>query len=163
MKVIFLDIDGVLNSEATPNPRRFPYVVDPDSVVILKSVLEQTDAKVVLSSTWRVDAVGLLAAKHFGISFVDATPDEPSAPRCGEISRWLYEHPEVRRYAVIDDSDDCLDELPLFQPSPKTGINRAIADGLVAFLNGESDHDMRQPALVRMEQQISGFFDRDKS
>ena len=29
MKIIFLDIDGVLNCDKTPNPRKFPYVVDP--------------------------------------------------------------------------------------------------------------------------------------
>jgi histidinol phosphatase-like enzyme len=28
MKVIFLDIDGVLNCDKTPNPRKFPYIVD---------------------------------------------------------------------------------------------------------------------------------------
>jgi hypothetical protein len=28
MKVVFLDIDGVLNCTNTPNPRKFPYIVD---------------------------------------------------------------------------------------------------------------------------------------
>ncbi len=28
MKVIFLDIDGVLNCKKTPNPRNLPYIVD---------------------------------------------------------------------------------------------------------------------------------------
>jgi histidinol phosphatase-like enzyme len=28
MKIIFLDIDGVLNCDNTPNPRKFPYIVD---------------------------------------------------------------------------------------------------------------------------------------
>lgn len=28
MKVIFLDIDGVLNCKKTPNPRKLPYIVD---------------------------------------------------------------------------------------------------------------------------------------
>src|SRR5262249_16041099 len=29
VKVIFLDIDGVLNRKQTPNPRKFPFIVDP--------------------------------------------------------------------------------------------------------------------------------------
>ena len=33
MKIIFLDIDGVLNCDKTPNPRKFPYVVDATSDV----------------------------------------------------------------------------------------------------------------------------------
>jgi histidinol phosphatase-like enzyme len=28
MRVIFLDVDGVLNSESTPNPRKLPYIVE---------------------------------------------------------------------------------------------------------------------------------------
>lgn len=45
MKVIFLDIDGVLNSDETPNPRKFPYVVDPVLLKRSNSVLMMTDAK----------------------------------------------------------------------------------------------------------------------
>jgi hypothetical protein len=36
MKVIFLDIDGVLNYKKTPNPRKFPYVVDKRLLVRFK-------------------------------------------------------------------------------------------------------------------------------
>src|ERR1700709_1279552 len=67
MKVIFLDIDGVLNSTHTANPRSFPYIVDPELVTRLKDVLAKTGAEVVLSSTWRYDPVGVLAAKHYGV------------------------------------------------------------------------------------------------
>jgi hypothetical protein len=28
MRIIFLDVDGVLNSESTPNPRKLPYIVE---------------------------------------------------------------------------------------------------------------------------------------
>ena len=163
MKIIFLDIDGVLNSHETPNPRGFPYIIDPVLLARLRDVLHRTDAKTVLSSTWRVDPVGLLAAKYFDIPFDDVTPDQPDSPRCGEITSWLNAHPEVTRYAVLDDSDDCLDELPLFQPNPKIGLDRPIADGLEAFLKGTSDKDMRQPALVRLKQNIGALFSRDKS
>jgi Swiss Army Knife RNA repair-like protein len=60
MKVIFLDIDGVPNCKKTPNPRKFPYVVDKKLLARLRKLLDKTGAKVVLSSTWRLDPIGLL-------------------------------------------------------------------------------------------------------
>jgi hypothetical protein len=51
MNVIFLDIDGVLNCDSTPNSRKFPYIVDPRLLTILEDLLARTGAKVVLSST----------------------------------------------------------------------------------------------------------------
>jgi len=51
MKIIFLDIDGVLNCDKTPNPRKFPYVVDKKLLARLHGLLERTKARVVLSSS----------------------------------------------------------------------------------------------------------------
>ena len=48
----------------------------------------------------------------------------PDKPRSKEVLTWLSEHPEATRYAIIDDEDDDLDELPLFQPSCHTGITK---------------------------------------
>jgi hypothetical protein len=48
MKIIFLDIDGVLNCKGTPNPRKFPYIVDPKLLNRLQRLLERTGAEVVL-------------------------------------------------------------------------------------------------------------------
>ena len=112
MKVIFLDIDGVLNCEETPNPRKFPYVVDKKLLARLKKLLERTGAKIVLASSWRLDPIGLLAAKHWGVPFIDVCPDRPNSPRCKEIKSWLSDHPKATRYAIIDDEDDGLDDLP---------------------------------------------------
>ena len=64
---------------------------------------------------------------------------------------------------MIDDESDCLDDLPLFQPSSKTGLTIEIADGIAKYLSGESDRTMRQPALVRFGQNIHSLFKRDKS
>jgi HAD domain in Swiss Army Knife RNA repair proteins len=85
MKVIFLDIDGVLNCEKTPNPRKFPYVVDRKLLTRLKTLLERTGAKVVLSSSWRLDPIGLFAAKHWGVPFIDVCPDMPKRSRRDEV------------------------------------------------------------------------------
>jgi hypothetical protein len=163
MDVIFLDIDGVLNSDATPNSRKFPYIVDARLLAIFQDLATRTEATVVLSSSWRTDPVGLLAAKYYGVPFTDVCPDLPGVSRCEEMLRWLSAHQEVHRYVVIDDESDCLDDLPLFQPSSKTGLTSEIADGVAKYLAGLTDQTMRQPALVRFGQNIQSLFKRDKS
>ena len=163
MKVIFLDIDGVLNSDETPNPRSFPYIVDHQLLGRFRELIAKTGATVVLSSTWRVDPVGRLAAKFYKVPFDDICPDLPDAPRCEEIQSWLRQHPEAIRYVVLDDDDDCLDELPLFQPSSKTGLTEEIVHGIVEFLAGRSDRDMRASKIARLGQNIHSLFKRDKS
>ena len=163
MKVIFLDIDGVLNCDKTPNPRKFPYIVDRKLLKRFTGLLERTKAKVVLSSSWRCDPVGLLAAKHWGVPFIDVCPDKPKSPRGKEMLTWLADHPNVTRFAVIDDEDDELDDLPLFQPSCKTGITPKIVKGVEKYLNGQTDQTMRVNAVVRLGQNIHSLFKREKS
>ena len=53
------------------------------------------------------------------------------------------------RYVVIDDDDDELDELPLFQPSTSTGLTARMADAIEKYLAGKSDKDMRSGPIVR--------------
>jgi hypothetical protein len=163
MKVIFLDIDGVLNSDSTPNPRNFPYIVDNQLLTLFQELVRKTGATVVLSSTWRVDPVGRLAAEFYKVPFDDVCADMPGAPRCEEMQLWLREHPEVTRYVALDDDDDCLDELPLFQPRSKTGLTEEIAHGIEEFLAGRSDKDMRASAIARIGQNIHALFGRNKS
>ena len=163
MKIIFLDIDGVLNCEKTPNPRKFPYVIDKKLLTRLNRLLERTKARVVLSSSWRCDPIGLLAAKHWGVPFIDVCPDKPKSTRGKEMQKWLAYHPRVTRFAVIDDEDDELDDLPLFQPSNKTGLTHRIAKGVEDYLNGQTDETMRANAMVRLGQNIHSLFKRSKS
>jgi hypothetical protein len=117
---------------------------------------------VVLSSTWRIDPVGRFAAKHHGIPVHDCCPDMPKSPRDREIKRWLREHPSVKRYVVIDDEANELDDLPLFQPSAKTGLTAKIAKGVERYLNGETDRTMPAPLAKRLFQNISSRLSRDK-
>jgi hypothetical protein len=158
MKVIFLDIDGVLNCRKTPNPRKFPYVIDDELLARFTQLLQQTGASVVLSSTWRYDPAGIFSAKHYGVPFMDITPDMPDEPRCKEILEWLRDHPEVTRYVVIDDEDDELDKLPLFQPSSRTGLTQKIVDGAADYLNGRTEKDIRCNRVVRVLQNVHSVF-----
>ena len=139
MRVIFLDIDGVLNCKTTRNPRKLPYVVDAKLLRRFKRLLDRTGAKVVLSSTWRYDPAGLFSARHAGIPFVGVTPDMPRRPRRDEELAWLSDHPRVKRYAIIDDDDDELDDLPLFQQSAASVMTHKLGKGIDAHLYGETD------------------------
>jgi hypothetical protein len=135
-----------------------PYIVDPKLLRRFKRLLQRTGAKVVLSSTWRYDPAGLFSAKHWGVPFIDVTPDMPHRPRRDEVIAWLKSHPKVKRFVVIDDEDDELDELPLFQPSAKTGLTQAIAKGVADFLDVKTDADMRRTAVVRVLQNFKSAF-----
>jgi hypothetical protein len=150
MKVVFLDIDGVLNTRQTHNPRKLPYIVDKALVRRLKRLLTRTAAKVVLTTTWRYDPAGLFSVRRYGIPFIGSTPDFPELPRREEIRAWLKKHPRVTRYAVLDDDDDGLDAMPLFQPSAKTGLTPELAKGLGNFLLEKTDTDMRRNVIVRV-------------
>jgi hypothetical protein len=158
MKIIFLDIDGVLNCKKTRNPRKLPYIVDPKLLKRFERLVERTRAKVVLTSTWRYDPAGLFSARHWGIPFMDVIPDMPKKPRRSEILAWLKKHPKVERYAVIDDEDDELDELPLFQPSDGTGLTDKIVKGVADYLDGKTDQDMRCSRITRAFQNMYSCF-----
>jgi hypothetical protein len=140
--------------QETLNPRKFPYVVDPTLLKRLLSLLERSGAKVVLSSTWRYDPAGLFSAKHWGIPFIDVTPDMPKRPRRNEVLSWLKKHATVKRYVVIDDEDDEQEELPLFQPSALTGLTEEIVNGVVQYLEGNTDEDMRCGRITRIIQNV---------
>ncbi len=76
---------------------------------------------------------------------------------------WLSSHPDVQRFAVIDDEDDELDDLPLFQPSSAEGLTDEIVQAVTAYLDGRSDRTMRCNRLKRMVQNLRSLFNRDKS
>jgi len=113
MKILFLDIDGVLNSAAyfktrkTPRDAK-PRDIDPLKVLLLHRILEDTDAKVVVSSSWRLHPDGLENVRKAVAPFevIGVTPRHARFEhRHAEIKEWLDEHPEVERYAILDDDN----------------------------------------------------------
>jgi hypothetical protein len=112
MKILFTDVDGVLNDEATTAKSPFGYTGIMDSKVkLLKKIIDATGAKVVLSSDWRLcddddpDYEYLLRKlKNVGgIILYGKTPDISWERRGLEIERWLSGHPNVESWVVLDD------------------------------------------------------------
>jgi hypothetical protein len=98
-----------------------------------------------------------MAAKYYQVPFVDMTPDLPGEPRGEAIRQWLRGHPDVQRFIVIDDEDDELDGLPLFQPLRSSGLTDEIAEAAAAYLEGNTDQDKRRNKFVRVCQNLSAM------
>jgi hypothetical protein len=119
-KILFLDIDGVLNSEiyykSISHSENGGSRFDPNSVVLIKKLLEEFSLQIVISSTWRYGATDRLMhelkdSKLIGYLYDEwFTPVIHPAHRGTEIKLWLDLHPEVIDYIIIDDDDNILEE-----------------------------------------------------
>ena len=93
-KVIFLDVDGVLNSSRTLYE---DISLEDDLISNLKELVDKTDAKIILSSSWRLstEAVATLIDKldKFGLAISGMTYD-------GVDLDWLekYEFDVTKKY-----------------------------------------------------------------
>jgi hypothetical protein len=143
MKVLFLDIDGVLNRIGTKERHRGFIGIDLELVPLFERIIESTGVKVVLSSTWRLSETWREDLERCGLNtdaMIDRTPHMPipggleSCERGKEIAAWLAEHPEVNHYAILDDHDDMLPGQPLFQTSWLTGLTEEVADKVINHL-----------------------------
>lgn len=125
MKVIFLDIDGVLNNqsqivklvellgqeqylEILHEIQEIPF--DYRSCKLLQELVKETDAEIILSSTWRLNPKGIESIEKYArIKIKDKTP-RLNDIRGKEIKQYLEEHKEITRYVILDDDTDMLEE-----------------------------------------------------
>lgn len=121
MKIIFLDVDGVLNSEYwyKKNHRKHPekcipgMAINPRYVRNLMKIVKRTGAKIVLSSTWR-GAVRKNSNhylheifKKYGLEIYDYTL-RLGRERGYEIQDWLDKHKNVSNIVILDDDTDMI-------------------------------------------------------
>lgn len=158
MKVIFLDVDGVLNSEVSREQERnnfdnwMEHEVSDMHINNLKKIVDATGAQIVLSSSWRFDhpkATGrdFIAdplmkildrkLKAVGLDIIDVTPDLRGKIRGAEIQDWLDRHSEVERFVILDDDVDMMEEQkPFFVNTTfKNGLTEEMANKAIEILN----------------------------
>lgn len=126
-KIIFLDIDGVLNSRTYFNSRKqirdIADNLDPVAIGYLNQLIKDTGAYVVISSTWRMhhskeELIELLSSRGFKGVIIGCTPvlSSPHTVRGNEIHSWMRENPEIigtpvcdfNSYVILDDDSDML-------------------------------------------------------
>ena len=160
MKVIFLDVDGVLNSvrwmksdECVTNGGIFG--MDTQAVKLLKYIIEKTDAKIVVSSSWRIG--GITEGSHFHDELKRTDPSDtildavigktcqgdidPPLPRNwvrgDQIQRWIDDNDFDGKFVILDDSDDMAHLSDhLIRTETEIGILRSHVDRVIKALNG---------------------------
>lgn len=131
MKVIFLDIDGVLNSNFWNDTHQREIsdgtLIDEEKVMLLGQLIRDTSAKVILHSGWkfwfdsevkplRREAERLISMlEKEGIKVNGVTPDHTTEEirkskkfslfKASEILAWVSQYDNIEKWIVIDDLD----------------------------------------------------------
>lgn len=127
MKVIFLDIDGVLNNYQTMALTPDGYTgISNGLLKRLSTIVKETNARIVLSSTWKSEwdkneslcsNDGKYMVKKFrqlGLLIFDKIEDIDNSlsTRGAAIMKYLESHPEVEEWVVIDDDEFDFNKYP---------------------------------------------------
>ena len=116
MKVLFCDVDGVININGT---------FSKSAVKNLNEILAKApDVKVVVSSSWRRKGLntvkGLLKNEGVNVDgFIDITDLKDKDDRGHHIERYLMDHKRIEKFAILDDHadmDKVLDHLVKINP-----------------------------------------------
>ena len=121
MKVLFLDIDGVvcLHEEGVVNwgDNTADDIFDEQCCRRLKEIIDKTGCKLVLSSFWRLEKKDILNMleqfRPFGITSADFHGKTPLMENRGdEIMAYLARYPEITTFVAVDDEDFTNDDFP---------------------------------------------------
>lgn len=155
MKIIFLDFDGVITTQKSR------YKLDKDKLELLGQILKETDAKIVVSSSWRKHNLEetkkyLSEVSHFvpfpfpfvddiiGVTpriYVNINGNYKSVPRGMEIEMWLSqfekEHGLVDSFIILDDDMDMIlyQKDAFIHTNSHTGLNKQHVKRAIAKLN----------------------------
>lgn len=141
MNVLFLDIDGVLNSGEwyEKNKKqidsesgmfwRSVAELDPAACALINQFCEDENLKIVISSTWRklhdvhkIEA--MFNKKGLFAEIVGTTPNINNAPRGREIETFIKNHPslQIEKYVILDDDADMLAGQPFVRTMWSIGL-----------------------------------------
>jgi hypothetical protein len=161
-KVLFLDIDGVLNPKwwVSKKPSdKYGVIFETNAVANLEEIIAETGADIVISSTWKNMGLSVMQNmwkdRNLPGKVIDITPDYMSDEillnadindidldcldiRGYEIKGWLRLHGiDVSNYVIIDDMDDILPEQlsHFLQTDPDEGITKYDAECIIHLLN----------------------------
>jgi hypothetical protein len=153
MKIIFLDFDGVMDTEYydhllseadKPIFDEYGLLFDPECVKNLKYIVDNTGADIVVSSTWKdimsyEEIHDMWKCRRLPGHVTDVTPSTENHKRGDEIDGWLKECHTECNYVIIDDLDVSNfneHQIPrLLIVNPFNGLDEYTAKRAVMILN----------------------------
>ncbi|MEO8704896.1 MAG: HAD domain-containing protein [Kofleriaceae bacterium] len=140
MRVLFLDIDGVMNRTGyrpAGESEGLRSWIEPELAARLCALMRQVRARLVMSSDWRrgelTDLRNELRIAGIEVPLLDKTPDLGTRDRWREIQAWLDAHP-TDEYAIVDDLWDMGPLAARFvRTPPLTGLDADAAAKVAAL------------------------------
>ena len=135
MKVIFVDVDGVLNSDDFIDSVKGSQDIDIKTIRLLKNAVNETGAKIVMDTSFRYTKSFLKVQEMLlqnGILF-DKTPFIDTE-RGKEIKQYLAEHKDIEDYILLDDvifpdfDDELLEHLIKMDDTNSRGIGKGLQE-----------------------------------
>lgn len=133
MKILFLDVDGVLNIHDNVA------AVHKDKVDLVNVIVEQTGSKIILSSSWKHSKKDVTYLRTL-FDILDVTPDiqrdRPTLARRLEICKWNAINSPTKAVA-IDDMDlyfTSRDNIKFFRTDPMVGLTKDMAEEIIVYM-----------------------------
>ena len=149
MNIIFLDVDGVLNSKnklisvynKTGKPHSgYNYPFDEKCLENLRILVQLTNSKLVVTSTWRMDDIGIktllnvLKTYNLDKEVIGYTPIIGSQREL-EIKEFLSSLDNEPNFIILDDDADFNELLPyLVKTNSQTGLTTSNVENAVKKL-----------------------------
>ena len=145
MNIIFLDIDGVLNSTMGFIQNREIHIWKPNVDLFYEAIQQIPDCKIVISSSWRCGDLNYFLDFVKNMNCTELF--QPLVPylhsdyctrklwkkRGYEIKEWLSRHTNVTKYLCIDDDSDFLSGQPLLLTNRDIGFSYHDQHILLAY------------------------------
>lgn len=110
MNVLFLDIDGVLNSQPynIENEKMLgrrlkrEEEINPECINILRDIVKELDLKIVIASSWGTNELEGIFSKY-DLTILDRIKGN-GGYRGTYIKEWLSEHNNIDNFVILDDT-----------------------------------------------------------
>lgn len=151
MKIIFLDVDGVLNTPSSRSRCGGHAGIDRDKLLRLKTIVDKTNARIVLISTWKAGwereqkhkfKQDIYARyldekfKHTGLAVYDKTPDRAEGIYLsrGEGILEFMDCKTIESFVILDDYQFDYDGCGLTDNFERINHNVGLTDGDAVFI-----------------------------